>query len=237
MLQAAGGPESLDAATVLAILANTAPARDLSPLVTQALGGGLTGFVFVTALGEVFQGPNYFTISYIGLDGNFLDTLTIDGTKAGLIFDTSSSASPSLTIGNTVGINPADVSFQATGSPGQPKLIIKFRPGTFKPGASLSFTLDQDLAKTGLFGGSSDSLKAGATFTANVAGSQRDVITGTFASPNGLGTGYNQDDGFGVVDALDAVEAVLQTPSKSAPAPLTENPVSSTPMAPDRTLQ
>jgi len=69
-----------------------------------------------------------------------------------------------------VGISPSDVTFVQTGSPGLPNLVLKFKPGTFKPGDSLSFALDQDLAKTGTFGGSSDSLKAGATFAATVKG-------------------------------------------------------------------
>jgi hypothetical protein len=212
MIQAAGGPGSIDAPSALGILVRTAPPRDLSPLVAQAVGAGRSGFVTVSALGEVFSSPNYFTITYIGQDKEYLDSLTIDGRKAGLIFDTSAAASPPLQIVNTVGISPSDVTFAQTGSPGLPDLVLKFKPGTFKPGASLSFTLDQDLAKTGTFGGSSDSLKAGAAFTATVKGTARDIIFGSFFSPNGPGTGYNQPDGFGVVDAVNSVEAILQSP-------------------------
>src|SRR6202043_1825236 len=89
---------------------------------------------------------------------------------------------------------------------------------------SLSFTLDQDLAKTGTFGGSSDSLKAGATFTAIVKGTVGDIISGSFFSFNGPGTGYNQPDGFGVVDAVKSVEAILQNPATSPSTPLANNP-------------
>ena len=66
----------------------------------------------VSALGEVFSSPNYFTITYIGQDKEYLDSLTINGKKAGLIFDTSADASPALQIGNTVGISPSDVTFR-----------------------------------------------------------------------------------------------------------------------------
>jgi hypothetical protein len=233
MIQAAGGPGSIDAPTVLGILAGTAPPRDLSPLFAQAVGAGLSGFVTISALGEVFDGPNYFTINYIGQDKEYLDSLTINGQKAGLIFDTTATASPPLQIGNTVGISPSDVTFAQTGSPGLPVLVLKFKPGTFKPGDSLSFTLDQDLAKTGTFGGSSDSLKAGATFIATVKGTVGDIISGTFFSPNGPGTGYNQPDGFGLVDALNSVEAILQGPAASPSAPLANHPPGVSPGVPN----
>lgn len=276
MIQAAGGPGSIDAPTVLGILAGTAPPRDLSPLVAQAVGAGRSGFVTVSALGEVFGSPNYFTVTLaqrrairflpedrlrvddfyspdrqapdrtysieaaviegydfdrvrFGVAGKeYLNSLTIDGQKAGLIFDTTP-----LQIGNTVGISPSDVTFAKTGSPGLPNLVLTFKPGTFKPGDSLSFTLAQDLAKTGTFGGSSDSLKAGATFTATVKGTAGDTITGSFLSPNGPGTGYNQPDGFGLVDALNSVEAILQSPPASQSTPLTDHPPAASPGAPN----
>jgi len=233
MIQAAGGPGSIDASTILFILQGTAPARDLSPLVADAVGAGRSGFVTISALGEVFSGPNYFTVTYIGQNKEYLDTLTIDGKKAGLIYDTSASASPPLQIGNTVGIAPSDVTFAQTGSPGLPELVIKFKPGTFKPGDSLSFTLDQDLAKTGTFGGSSDSLKAGVTFKATAKGSFGDIISGSFFSPNGSGTGYNQPDGFGIVDALNSIEVILQSPPSSPSTPLANNPPASSPRDPN----
>jgi hypothetical protein len=276
MIQAAGGPGSIDAPTVLGILAGTAPPRDLSPLVAQAVGAGRSAFVSVSALGEVFGSPNYFTVTLaqrrairflpedrlrvddfyspdrqapdrtysieaaviegydfdrvrFGVAGTeYLNSLTIDGQKAGLIFDTTP-----LQIGNTVGISPSDVTFAKTGSPGLPNLVLTFKPGTFKPGDSLSFTLAQDLAKTGTFGGSSDSLKAGATFTATVKGTAGDTITGSFLSPNGPGTGYNQPDGFGLVDALNSVEAILQSPPASQSTPLTDHPPAASPGAPN----
>jgi hypothetical protein len=233
MIQAAGGPGSIDAPTVLGILAGTAPPRDLSPLFAQAVGLGRTGFVTISALGEVFSGPNYFTVTYIGQDKEYLDSLTIDGQKAGLIFDTSAGTSPALQIGNTIGISSSAVTFAKTGSPGLPELVVKFKPGTFKPGDSLSFTLDQDLAKTGTFGGSSDSLKAGASFTATVKGTAGDVISGNFFSPNGPGTGYNQPDGFGLVDALNSVQAILQTPPASSSTPLANRPPATSPGVPN----
>ena len=134
MIQAAGGPESIDALSVLEILAGTAPPRDLSPLVAQAVGAGSGGFVTVSALGEDFSSSNFFTVTFIGQDNEYLDSLTINGKKAGLIFDTSAEGSPQLQIGNTVGISPSDVTFAPTVFPGLPNLVLMFKPGTFKPG-------------------------------------------------------------------------------------------------------
>ncbi|MBV8353129.1 MAG: hypothetical protein JOZ21_12730 [Verrucomicrobia bacterium] len=237
MIDAAGGPRSIDASTVLLILQGTAPPRDLSPLFAQAVGAGRSGFVTVSALGDVSNNPDYFTVTYIGQDNEYLDTLTIDGQKAGLIFDTSAHTSPALEISNTVGINPSDITFEPTGSPGLPNLVLKFKPGTFKPGDALTFVLDQDLAKTGTFGGSSDSLKAGATFTATVKGSVADTISASFFSFNGLGTGYNQPDGFGLVDALNSVESILESPATSPSTPLAKNPPGASPGVPNLSVE
>ena len=112
-------------------------------------------------------------------------------------------------------------------------MVVTFKAGTFKPGDYFSFTLDQDLAKTGTFGGSSDSLKAGATFTATVKGTAADAISGNFFSPNGPGTGYNQPDGFGLVDALNSVEAILQSLPASSSVPLANRPPATSPRAPN----
>ena len=49
----------------------------------QAVGLGRSGFVTISALGEVFSSPNYFTVTYIGQDKEYLDSLTIDGQKPG----------------------------------------------------------------------------------------------------------------------------------------------------------
>ncbi|MBV8140863.1 MAG: hypothetical protein JOZ60_02320, partial [Verrucomicrobia bacterium] len=233
MIQAAGGPGSIDPGTVLKILAGTAPPRDLAPLLAQAVGAGRSGFVTASALGEVFSNPNYFTITYIGQDNEYLNSVTIDGQKAGLIFDTSPTADPQFQIGSTVGISPSDVTFAATNSFGSPNLVLTFKPGTFQPGDSLSFTVDQDLAKTGANGSSSDSLKAGATFTATVKGAAVDTISGAFLSPIGIGTGYNQPDGFGIVDALNSVEAILQSSPASQSHPLAEHTPAISPGVPN----
>src|ERR1700737_1759407 len=79
MLQEAGGPGSLDIATVKLALENSAQPRTSTPEMTQALGASSAGFVSVTAVGQVFFGLNYFTVNYFGFSGDSVESLTIDG--------------------------------------------------------------------------------------------------------------------------------------------------------------
>jgi hypothetical protein len=100
---------------------------------------------------------------------------------------------------------------------------LKFKKGSFVPGASVSFTLDQDVAgsfpgftsdQTG-FASEADSLGTGATFSAKLSGKFDDQVTAAFQ--NNIGFGFNRADGFGLVDAQAAVDLVLGAASKPAP--------------------
>jgi hypothetical protein len=53
-------------------------------------------------------------------------------------------------------------------------------------------------------------LADGATFTVQLAGHSRETITGTFSAGR-LTHAYEPGDGFGLIDAIDAVQAVKQT--------------------------
>ncbi len=203
VLQAAGGPGSLDAATVKGVLEATTPPRDVDPLASSALGASSSGFISVTSQGTPFDTTNFITISYFGSGKNSIDSITFDGAPAGITFDTAAT-NPAPTVGTTVGIKPTDVTFVSNVGTDQTKLTLKFKPGTFVPGAQLSFTVDQDALIGGVGGNSSDELGFGTTFVANLSGKTADTIKGTFQ--NSVGAGYNPADGFGLVDALGAVE-------------------------------
>lgn len=164
-----------------------------------------------TARGSVTDGPNYLTVSYVGRPGQSLESLTIDASKGDLIFDTLA-ANPAPTIGTTRGIAASDVSF-VTG-PASPLLTLKFVPGKFVSGASVSFTVDQDNAITKVSGSQSDYLAAGSKFSASF-GPRKDTVIGAFQS--NIGFGFNQADGFGLVDALGAVEFIQQSSSPATP--------------------
>ena len=163
LVQAAGGAGSIDPGTVKNVLAGTAPARDIDPLFAIRAGASSGNFVSVSAQGSATDGPNYFTVFFLGAPGQSLLSLTIDASKGDLIFDTSA-GNPPPTIGTTRGIAPGDVSF-VTG-PASPQLTLNFTPGKFVSGASVSFTIDQDNALTHVSGGQSDFLGAGTKFTA-----------------------------------------------------------------------
>ena len=211
IIQAAGGPGSIDPGSVKAVLEATTPVRDIDPLVCAALGASSSGFVSVTARGSVTDGPNYLTVTYLGHPGQSLESLTIDASKGDLIFATKA-ANPAPTIGTTVGIAPSDISF-VTG-PASPLLTLHFRPGKFVAGDSVSFTIDQDNALTGVSGSQSDYLGAGTKFIASF-GPTKDTVTAAFQ--NTFGSGFNRADGLGLVDAQAAVDLIIGPASKPAP--------------------
>jgi Subtilase family len=221
VIQAAGGPGSIGPQTVKTVLEASSPPRDIDPEFSLAFGASSSGFVAVSAQGQVNFGPNYFKINYFGAPGQSIDSLTIDTSKIGVIFDTS--ASPLPAVGNTIGIKPSDVTIEPTSGKGSSQITLKFKKGTFVSGASASFTLDQDVAGTfpGLtsdqagLGSESDALGTGATFSAKLSGKFDDQVTGRFQ--NTIGFGFSRADGFGLVDAQAAVDLILGPASKPAP--------------------
>jgi Subtilase family len=204
LVQAAGGAGSIDPGTIKGVLEATTPARDIDPLFALGFGTSSGNFVSVSAQGSVTDGPNYFTVFFLGAPGQSLQTLTIDASKGDLIFDTAA-GNPSPTIGTTRGIAPGDVSF-VTG-PASPLLTLNFTPGKFVSGCSVSFTIDQDNALTKVSGGQSDFLGAGTKFIATFG-----PKSGTVVAPfqNSIGSGFNRADGFGLVDAEAAVQFIQQ---------------------------
>ncbi len=211
IIQAAGGPGSIDPGSVKFVLEATTPAHDIDPLFCSALGASSNGFVAVTAQGSVTDGPNYLTVFYLGHPGQSLESLTIDASKGDLIFDTKAT-NPAPTIGTTRGIAPGDISFVS--GPASPQVTLKFTPGKFASGDSVSFRIDQDNALTKVSGGQSDYLGAGTKFTASF-GPTKDTVIGTFQ--NTIGFGFSRADGFGLVDAQAGVDLILGPSSKPAP--------------------
>ena len=228
MLQAGGGPGSLNVDTVRADLENSAAPRNSTPEVTQALASVSGGYVAVTALAQSYFGPTYLTLNYFGSAGQSIDTLTIDGSKPGLTFNTRE-----FVLGPTIGVSPSDVTVQKP-SKATPAFTLKFKKGVFTSGASISFTVSQDVAGTfppgsltqNTFGVGceSEDLSFGATFTATLSGTTGKTVTAPFlvGFPS---TGYSPVDGFGLINGVAAVQAVAPPPPTSKPA--TENQLSS----------
>jgi hypothetical protein len=214
MLQAAGGPGSLDVKTVKAALENSAQPRTSTPEMSQGIGANSSGFVAVTALGQAYFGTDYLTLNYFGVPGQSVESVTIDGSAAGLVFDTTAFA-----IGTAAGVKAADVQISPK-STSVSKFTLTFKSGTFTSGTLLTFTLGQDVGGTFLgytapeFGAGSDaeSLGSGGKFTVEFGGKSKNKVTAAIL--NGTPTlGYSPFDGFGLINAVQAVEQI--TPSSS----------------------
>jgi hypothetical protein len=196
--------------------------------VTQAIGSISGGYVAVTALAQSYFGPNYLTLNYFGPTGQSIDTLTIDGSKPGLTFNTEE-----FTLGPTIGVTASDVTVQKP-SKATPVFTLKFKKGVFTSGTSISFTVGQDVAGTfpgytqDEFGAGCESydLSYGAAFTATLSGTTGKTVTAAFVLGevgNFPSTGYSPVDGYGLINAVAAVQAVAPPTSK----PATESQVSS----------
>ena len=211
MLQAAGGPLSLDADQVRSVLENTALPRRGFDETTSAKGSHGSSNISVTALGSFYFGPTYLTISYSGPANEYVDSVIIDGSKAGLVFDTEPQ---SFIIGTVNGVTASDVTMEPASSATQ-AFTLTFKKGVFTNGASISFTIGQN--EIGTFKGGTQSefgvgvdaldLADGGTFTAQVSGNSSQTITGAFAT-GPASQSYQQGDGFGLIDAISAVQAV-----------------------------
>ena len=211
MLQAAGGPLSVDAGHARTVLENTALPRRGFDETANAKGSSGQSNISVTALGSSIFGPTYLTISYSGPPNGSVDSVIIDGSNAGLVFDT---APKSFVIGSVNGFKASDVTMEPASSATQ-AFTLKFKRGVFTNGASISFTIGQN--EIGTFKGATQSqlgvgvdaldLADGATFTAQVSGNSNQTITGAFAT-GPASHGYQQGDGFGLIDAISAVGAV-----------------------------
>jgi hypothetical protein len=194
LLDAAGGPSTLTPAEVVATMQATTPARDSDPLYSRARAGkNLT----VSASGGSATDPEFFTITLGGRAAE-LTTLTIDVTATGLQFDPDPATGYPLTVGATTG--PTITS----PSPTQPSSVLRFSFSGFAAGNSLSFGIDRDIAVLAGYGNSADLLK-GAIITATFA-DRSNAAVGSFF--NKLGTGYIYADGYGLIDAEAAVDAV-----------------------------
>jgi hypothetical protein len=207
MLQQAGGPSSLDLDTVRTALENSAVPRNSTPQVTQALGSVSGGYVSVTALGQSYFGPNYLTLNFFGPSGVTITSLTINGSKPGLTFNTEN-----FQLGPTIGINSSDIAVQNP-SAGTSAFTLVFNKGAFTSGVAISFTVGQDVAGTFTgftqdqfgVGTESEDLNYGATMTAKLSNGKTVTAPFQIGSPT---TGYLQQDGFGLINAVAAVQAV-----------------------------
>jgi hypothetical protein len=190
--------------------------HDINPFFSQAsLAGGRPrkgrggrrrggGSVRITAFGNGSDAsrtdPNFFTITLRG--GGSLRQVKIDLSEIGLKFNTRPDTGFPFVLGRLVHISPARISTNARpGIPNLKELIINFAPGAFTPASSVSFGIERDFAGDGSVN-DADILE-GAEVTALTS---KRRLTGTFR--NQFGRGYTIADGFGLIDAVKAAQAV-----------------------------
>ena len=207
VVQQAGGPGSISPRRNSWILKNSAPPRDTDMSTSMASACGDGAAVEVVANGDSASSTSstFFTVAFnSGATGQTLTSLTIDLSGTGLIFQPGSFP---LTVGSSTG----PVITSATPSGAAVALTINF--SGFTSNNVISFGIDRDpISKQKIpvpdgAGKFADEL-AGAHFRAVVSSGQggHKSISATFVTKVGLG--YRVFDGFGLIDALNAIRLV-----------------------------
>lgn len=214
LLEAAGGPSSLSPTQVHSLLQQSASAHDLDLNFSKAVAFGAGSSVQVTASGDDSNAsatsPTFFTATFSGQTMDRLTQLTIDLTNTSLVFD------PKADLGFpfTVGQNAGNVSVSSALSPDLRTLTLSFE-NSFAPGNSISFGVDRDLIGIHAGGNSAD-LLGGAAITATTASGQ--TLYGAFV--NQLGSAFSPTEGYGLIDAKAAVEAIVGKNSSGSGVPV-----------------
>lgn len=206
VLQATGSPDTFNPADLYGVLQNTAVdiPFDTDPDFSKVVVGPLTVNAKGDGSNSSSRDPNFFTIT---LDpsavGERVVQVVIDLSSAGLglVFDTSEEGGFPFTLGALSGIDATQVNWELNDS--SKLLTLTFDSDSFGPGDSVSFGIDWDEAA--LEGGGNDAdLLAGVTVSG--LGSSGAAGSGVFV--NTSSSGLDAFTGFGLVNALGAVNAV-----------------------------
>jgi hypothetical protein len=198
LLRAAGGPGALSPAALKRTLIETAHSHpdDDGHIAATARGNGLA--LSFAGTGWLRLDPTKFTLSFTDAQNQHrtLQEFDLDLAPAGLI------VRGSFAVGDPGGLNPADITSLTTVFP-SPTLKIAFTHGSFQSGQRIRFGFRFNEASIGLLGRNVNVL-AGTGFRATF--SDGSVLTGTLR--NELTHDWTIADGFGLIDAAAAVEAV-----------------------------
>jgi hypothetical protein len=209
MVQKSGGPGAISPTTISKALKASAPARDVdlgfSKVTAATDGENVTVSANGNNLNIIFLNTSFFQINFTStIPGQTLDRLTIDVSQAGMAFDqdsfplqVGSSTGPTITSSTPKGISR--------------KLTINF--SGFTSGKSLTFGVGLNFTDAHgnpiTFQSSTADEVAGASVTATLSHVGNNVppkVTGTFT--NELGKGYRIFDGFGLINAPNALNAL-----------------------------
>lgn len=204
VIQKAGGPGSIAPKQLADILKASAPPRDVDLFFSQAIGATGSNQVQITAQGENFtevgDSPRFFTLTFqAAKPGQTLDSLTVDLSGSSLVFDINEFP---VTLGSSTG--PSLVSGTPTTGPSR---TVNLTFSGFTSGNKVRFGVDRDYTNAAfqnLGGGNDGDVMGGAKFKAVL--SDGTVVRGTFA--NDLQTGWRLYEGFGLIDAVNAVAQV-----------------------------
>jgi Subtilase family len=214
LVQKAGGSGTISPSEVSEILKDSAPPRDTDMFFSQAVAFGDQGraSVAVTATGEdlaaVGLSNNFFQVTFQSKrPGQTLDSLTINLAGTGLVFDPISHPPA---VGSTTG--PTITSF----TPTTISNVMTVNFSGFTSGKSLTFGVDRDFTTPGGVlleeGGNSGDEMAGAAIWATLSSPapknirDKNILTARFR--NDLDQGYRIYDGFGLIDAVNALRLV-----------------------------
>jgi hypothetical protein len=205
MIQKAGGPGSLSPRKLSRLLKQSASPRslDVASSTAIALSDGVGVGVFAQGDSLSATSTNFFTVAFDSTKKEqTLSSITIDLSGTGLIFFP---ASFPLTVGSSTG--PAITSAIPAGATSL--LTINF--SGFSRDNTITFGIDRDfVTKQGIpipftFGKFADQL-AGARVTAVVTSPGKPTLTLHSTLQTTVGTGYQELDGFGLIDAVNAVQ-------------------------------
>ncbi|MFN2476332.1 MAG: S8 family serine peptidase [Chthoniobacterales bacterium] len=203
LLEAAGGPTSLSAAQVTDILQQSASAHDVDPNFSVASAKNGNASVTLTASGDDSNqsatSPTFFTATFAGQTSDSLASLVIDLTNTNLVFDPRTELGYPFTVGQNTSNTPVSASLSSD----LRILTLTFGSGLIA-GDSISFGIDRDLVGINAGGNSAD-LLGGALITGMTHEGQ--TLYGAFA--NRLGSDFSPIEGYGLLDARRAVEAIV----------------------------
>jgi hypothetical protein len=237
VLQAAGGPHSLEPDALRKILQGSAFQHDLDPSHSQAVLQTGPNHLSISADGDgtntSSEDPNFFTVSYSG--GNSVTAVTLNLSNAnptetvqGLVFDPTRATGVPFALGNLKGV-PASAITTTFSLPAFPpatsgqyrRLTLSIGPGAMTSGDVIRFGVDRDEADAfgpigAVEGNSGDLPGAGVLIPDGTLAQGGATATVTLANGttlqgsfvNQIGHGYSPLDGFGFINAQAAVKAV-----------------------------
>jgi Subtilase family len=226
VIEKAGGPGSITPKKIRQVLRDSAGKHDLAPFRSVASASAGAATVKLEAVGDgtplsTFN-PNAFRVSLSGPAGYTLKSLTIDlaGANAqrvflgvpspGMQFDPRPDGGFPFTLGELNGVPAGAVSIKplAVAPPFSQQLTVKFADGTFGTSEAVSFGIDRDETARDGFGASMDLIAGGRIEGTVVSPSGKNIAFSARIKPGRTGAGYSVSDGYGLIDAVQALKLV-----------------------------